>query len=583
MRPNPSRRNVFQIALFMLGVCFCTPSHATPVISLNLVQLEDLPVQNEGRNKPFFTFARESLVQIHGFDTFTDPSSGERFSAVEVAAALWFNPEGWENRPLIQVALKPLREKMKLAPNRRFFSYDELVSNSEVIAAVDEVRALQRREERPKLSRAQREASNLANRLFLFASLHNGTLFTSMPLPLANGKIASSWLAPASPQAAELPAFNHWVAMREAFIKKDQQNFNKALNDFRETIKSTLGGSYPSQSVIALEHLYAQTHPFRWAWIAYALAAVALLVFAKGQTARVGYAVGWIFTLSGFALQVFGFYCRSAISGRPPVSNMYESLIWVGFGVVLFGIIFEVIHRCRIFLLAAVPAAMISLYVADSVPQILDPSIHPLQAVLQDNFWLTTHVLTITLSYAAFLLALALGHIIVGKTLFGNRPEDVRPIYTYLYRALQIGVLLLATGVVLGAFWANYSWGRFWDWDPKETWSLIALLSYLIILHGRIAGWWSGFGMAVGAIFAFLAVLMAWYGVNFVLGVGLHSYGFGTGGFGYVLTFVAAEILFVLAAMLRAGQLKKAINPAKLPPCEALKINQAEVLQKVSQ
>jgi ABC-type transport system involved in cytochrome c biogenesis permease subunit len=157
-------------------------------------------------------------------------------------------------------------------------------------------------------------------------------------------------------------------------------------------------------------------------------------------------------------------------------------------------------------------------------------------------------------SYAAFLLALALGHIALINVLAGKRQETVRPIYQSVYRAMQIGVLLLATGVVLGAFWANYSWGRFWDWDPKETWALIALLCYLFLLHGRIAGWWGGFGLSVGAVLAFQAVLMAWYGVNFLLGKGLHSYGFGSGGSTYAYAFVAVEVVFVaiaIAVMLR--------------------------------
>src|SRR5690606_14365338 len=144
---------------------------------------------------------------------------------------------------------------------------------------------------------------------------------------------------------------------------------------------------------------------------------------------------------------------------------------------------------------------------------------------LQSNFWLATHVLIITLGYAAFLLALAVAHIALGKVILGGKPSAA--IYNYIYRALQIGVLLLAVGTILGAVWANYSWGRFWDWDPKETWALIALLAYLFLLHGRIAGLWGGFGLAVGSVLGFLTVVMAWYGVNFVLGVGLHSYGFG--------------------------------------------------------
>ena len=105
--------------------------------------------------------------------------------------------------------------------------------------------------------------------------------------------------------------------------------------------------------------------------------------------------------------------------------------------------------------------------------------------------------------------------------------------------------------MTLGGVWANYSWGRFWDWDPKETWALITLLGYLIVLHGRIAGKWGGFGMAVGSVLAFLGVLMAWYGVNFVLGKGLHSYGFGNGGQIYVGAFALLEVLFLTFALLR--------------------------------
>jgi ABC-type transport system involved in cytochrome c biogenesis permease subunit len=234
---------------------------------------------------------------------------------------------------------------------------------------------------------------------------------------------------------------------------------------------------------------------------------------------------------------------------------MYESVVWVAFGTIFFALIFEAIYRSRYFLLGAVPVAVASLILADTQPVILDRSIHPLVPVLADNFWLTTHVLTITLSYAAFALALGVGHIILGKSLFGGKASPA--LNNYLYRTLQIGVLLLAIGTILGAVWANYSWGRFWDWDPKETWALIALLAYLFLLHGRIAGKWGGFGMAVGAVLAFQCVIMAWYGVNFILGVGLHSYGFGTGGLPGAIAFVLCEVAFVSLALIRQKRAKK--------------------------
>ncbi len=107
---------------------------------------------------------------------------------------------------------------------------------------------------------------------------------------------------------------------------------------------------------------------------------------------------------------------------------------------------------------------------------------------------------------------------------------------------------------MLGGVWASYSWGRFWGWDPKETWALIATLGYLAILHARMTGWIKDFGMAVGSLLGYLLVLMAWYGVNFVLGTGLHSYGFGSGGYWYVGGFVAFEIAVIAAAVLRRRQ-----------------------------
>ena len=247
-----------------------------------------------------------------------------------------------------------------------------------------------------------------------------------------------------------------------------------------------------------------------------------------------GYAAAWV--LAGRWISAADSrICRSiAIAGRPPVTNMYESVVWVAFGTIFFALVFEAIYRSRYFLLGAVPVAVVSLILADTQTLALDRSINPLVPVLRDNFWLTTHVLTITLSYAAF--ALALGNWPHRLAQGYQREQRLRPsLYNYLYRTLQVGVLLLATGTILGGVWANYSWGRFWDWDPKETWALITLLGYLIVLHGRIAGKWAGFGMAVGAVLAFQGVLMAWYGVNFVLGVGLHSYGFGTGGFVWAL------------------------------------------------
>ncbi len=188
----------------------------------------------------------------------------------------------------------------------------------------------------------------------------------------------------------------------------------------------------------------------------------------------------------------------------------------------------------------------------------------PLQPVLRDNFWLTIHVLTIVSSYAAGALAWGLGCLSLGHYLFGSYrpavpgqgrgarpPEACDVLAGFIYKAMQVAVLLLAAGTILGGLWADVSWGRFWGWDPKEVWALVSLLAYLVVLHGRYAGWIDNFGLAAGSVLGAAVIGMSWYGVNFLLGAGLHSYGFGQGGQTEFFAFLAANMLLLVAAAWR--------------------------------
>ena len=181
--------------------------------------------------------------------------------------------------------------------------------------------------------------------------------------------------------------------------------------------------------------------------------------------------------------------------------------------------------------------------------------------MLRDNFWLTIHVLTIVSSYAAGALAwglgiLSLGHYLLGRypTGSGGRvraPEACADLAAWIYKAMQVAVILLAAGTILGGLWADVSWGRFWGWDPKEVWALVSLLAYMVVLHGRYAGWIGNFGLAAGAVLGAAVIGMSWYGVNFLLGAGLHSYGFGQGGQTEFFLFLVANFLLLAAAALR--------------------------------
>ncbi|NJK91221.1 MAG: cytochrome c biogenesis protein CcsA [Blastochloris sp.] len=516
----------------------------------SLSALEDVAVQENGRNKPLLVLAMENLRTIYGADVWKDPETKQKVPALQVMMEMLLEPDPWLSRKIIRVDHLKLKKELGLEPSEKYFTYRELSQSDRLQTLFSEVLALREKDSRVKLEPMLEAARGVGAKMEVFERMATGKVWMVVPHP--SDPVHGAWVTlpegnkyyQPEQLSAAVAAFRE---MAKSYINRDQSGFDRAVATLDESLRGLSPQGYPSASILQLEHVYTVMHPFRLAWWAYGLAVVVLaLTSLRGR--EWGYRVGWGLALLGFALQLSGFVARTVISGRAPVTNMYETVIWLGFGVMLFGLIFEAIYRCRYFLLGSAPVAVASLILADSLPSVLNSAIHPLVPVLRHNFWLTTHVLTITSSYAAMALALGVAHIILGKLLL--KKEVTAALYQYLYRAIQIGVLLLGVGTILGGVWANYSWGRFWDWDPKETWALIAFLCYVAILHGRLAGWWGGFGLAVGAILAFQAVVMAWYGVNFVLGQGLHSYGFGAGGLEYVLGFTVLELIFVGAALL---------------------------------
>jgi cytochrome c-type biogenesis protein CcsB len=375
-------------------------------------------------------------------------------------------------------------------------------------------------------------------------------------------------------------------SVREAFlqvfggyVRNERSTFEAGVAGAKAAIQSEMKGEWNSSSEkkIGAELLYNRMHPYQWAWIIYLLAALlwaaAIWLSSKGiseiygssasadlsptaKNAKRLVSIALPLTFVGIALHIFGMGIRSYIAGRPPVTNMYESIVWVSFGVMLFATILWFIQRNTILFAVATAMSAIGLIVSDAAPAMIDPSIHPLVPVLRSNYWLLIHVLTITLSYAAFALTLGLGNVALWVFFRGGEATEegkkkIAMLNLLSYRAMQFGVVLLAAGTILGGIWADYSWGRFWGWDPKEVWALIALLGYLAVLHARYAGWLRPFGFAAWTVVAYTLVLMAWYGVNFVLGVGLHSYGFSNGGQFTVGTFVVVQLAYVIGITVR--------------------------------
>ncbi|MEN0058753.1 MAG: cytochrome c biogenesis protein CcsA [Bdellovibrio sp.] len=541
----------FILAVVSFLVCWTVN---LPALAATGEALKGLPVQDGGRVKPYDSFAREMLEIVYG------KSKYEGQEATEIVMTWMLSPQAWQDKKIFEVRNHQLLEALKLPKDQRYFAGEELFANDRFLLLRQELQA--KRETKEKLNPYFQALQRLENQYFVFQEVAAGRMLKVMPPAEGTVWIAVADLAPEQQEK--------FVTMTRAFIdsigaKARGENteatgaeLDKAVKAFEEYAHSVNPAMYDQGGKIRAEVHYNSFHPFRWAYIFYFIAfLILLLVWTLDKESMMKFA--WLFLAIGFVLNTYGFGVRMYIMGRAPVSNMYETVVWVAWGTVLFAAILELIYKYRVILAAGTLVAAFGLVIADFAPAVLDPSLQPLEAVLRSNYWLTIHVMTITISYAAFFLAFGLGDIGLIYYLRGENKyqAQIKAVVTGIYRSMQIGVAFLAPGIILGGIWADYSWGRFWGWDPKETWALIALLGYLAVLHARYAGMIRNFGMIVTAILTFSLVIMAWYGVNFVLGAGLHSYGFGAGGVEYVSAFVAAHILFVIyVAMIRAGQKK---------------------------
>ncbi len=242
-----------------------------------------------------------------------------------------------------------------------------------------------------------------------------------------------------------------------------------------------------------------------------------------------GYA-GSALMLLGMIAMTAAILLRWRAAGRPPFSNMYESLILFAWSIALIYLALEMVYKLRI---AGVFAAILTV-VAIAAASFFDPTIEPLVPALQSN-WLTYHVLTCFVGYAAFAVSAAASVVYLilkarGKASAteGGAGEFLRAMQSFNYEAVRFGFLFLGVGIITGAVWANEAWGTYWGWDPKETWSLITWIIYAILIHFKYVS--GRFGIkdlntfnAVCSIIGFLAVIFTYFGVNFILS-GLHSY-----------------------------------------------------------
>jgi len=346
----------------------------------------------------------------------------------------------------------------------------------------------------------------------------------------------------------------------------DEPSFRKqivAVHD-RFVARAENRGEYKN---IELEASYYRKNWFLYAVVWFLLGTLsALAMWATGRSTagKVFSWITWGTTLAGVGYCTTAIVKRCIIMERPPVGNLYDTIIFIATTGVAFALLVEWLVKRR-FALGLAPILGTGLIVLARRFELGDAKDHmdPLVAVLDSNFWLTIHVITITLGYAAGFLSsfLSTGYILLrGLQLDGGDLALRRALTRAVYGMLCFTLFLSLVGTVLGGIWANYSWGRFWGWDPKENGALLIVLWMLSILHARLGGYLREWGLHLASVFTAVIVTFSWWHVNF-LGVGLHNYGF-TAGKSTIWGFYIA-MLVILTFGIIAMVLEKERKPGK--------------------
>jgi ABC-type transport system involved in cytochrome c biogenesis permease subunit len=354
-------------------------------------------------------------------------------------------------------------------------------------------------------------------------------------------------------------AIRDYAAMAGALAANQPAAFNAALKDYQSVLVPTQAKAIAKARA---EFFFNQMEPFYNAMVIYILAGL-LAVFSwfnLSETLR--RSAVWLIALA-FVIHTTGLIYRMVLEGRPPVTNLYSSAIFIGWGAVVLGMILEKFHKNGIGCVVSAGIGFITLIIAHHLALEGD-TMEMMRAVLDTNFWLATHVVAVTVGYASTFVAgfLALIYIVRGvftKTLDAATGKSLARM---IYGVVCFATLFSFVGTVLGGIWADQSWGRFWGWDPKENGALIIVLWNALILHLRWGGMIRERGLVNCAIFGNIVTSWSWFGVN-MLGIGLHSYGFTDAAFKWLVLFVVSQLAFIALGLLPANWWKSFRRPAQ--------------------
>lgn len=337
------------------------------------------------------------------------------------------------------------------------------------------------------------------------------------------------------------PYVSGYAALTMSYRADDATEFNQTVEDLRQRFIA----DFPSDiGRVHFERLFNAAQPFYVSMQLYVLIFLAVCISWLRWPKELGKAAFHLLIIA-FLIHTFGLIARMYIQGRPPVTNLYSSAVFVGWGAVLLGAFIEKFYRNGIGAAMASLVGFSTLIVAHHLAMSGD-TLEMMRAVLDSNFWLATHVVVITFGYSAMFLAGALGIVFVVLGVFSRNfdKSSARSLSGMIYGITCFATLFSLVGTILGGIWADQSWGRFWGWDPKENGALMIVVMGAIFLHARWGGICRERGLACLAICGNIITAWSWFGTN-LLGVGLHSYGFTDSGFFWMVGFILSQLVFI--------------------------------------
>lgn len=522
-----------------------------------------------GRKVPYHTVCLNILRKLYRSDHYGD------YNAVQVVTSMQLYHEYWMQQPIIHVHAA-LRDKLGIKESK--ISWYEMFNDEGTGYKLQDDYYKAHNKAESKRSEYDKQLIKLFDRVSVFVMVRNWKYMMAIPLKKDNGQ---TWVTPESKlitqaDSATIVAFTGYL-ISLVKVKKtgNYDESDRLLEQMKKLQRSITKEGLPSERLVEMEISYNKMNIFKNSAYLYILLGFFLLVIfvmeTLGRKALYLKVLKWIriglsvLVFVAFLYHGYGLLVRSYITGHAPWSNGYEALVFIGWVTILAGFLFS--RRNKVVLGAAAVLAFLMLFVTQM--ELLDPQITALQPVLK-SYWLKIHVAVITGSYAFLGLGAILG--LVNLFLYSARTSknanwlntQISEITYISEMTMTIGLFMLTIGTFLGGVWANESWGRYWGWDPKETWALVSILVYAVILHLRFIPLTNGkFLFNLVSFWGYSAILFTFFGVNFILS-GLHSYAQGDG-ISSLPTWVTVTIWsfvgFTAFAIFRNYQFKKSNGP----------------------